>query len=175
LTTKPVRSKDLTPERRQIFFGALLTATIVLLVLAAILLLTHQNSGDPVTKAGNTEDTREVVKILLDSYSTLITVATGSFAALAFLITLQQGHSGKLTNRGWVMFSMGVVALVFALLLAFVGREELLLMVTRNAFDANLPVLTLIRWLSYFCMIAAAILISSFALDVALNPKVDSK
>jgi len=158
-----------------VFFGALLTAATVLLVLAAILLLTHQNAGNPLAQAGNTEDTREVAKILLDSYSTLITLATGSFAAVAFLVTLQQGHSGKLTNREWVMFSMGVVALVLALLLAFVGREELLLMVTRNAFDATLPVLTLIRWLSYFCMTAAAILISSFALDVALSPKEDRK
>jgi len=164
------RTETISTQKRKIVLLAALTATIVLLVLAAILLLSRANTGDQIIRQNNPEDLRDAVKILMDSYSGLITLVTASFGAVAFLITFQQMQAARPTSRGWSLFAIGIVLLTLALGLAFVGREELLISLTRNAVDITLPALSLTRWLCYLCIMLAAVLILSFAVEVAIAP-----
>ncbi len=162
-------SESASTNRRRTVLYAIVAATLVLLVLAAILLLTRATTGDQIIRQGNAEDIRDVVKMLMDSYSELVTLVTASFGAVAFLVTFQRNQA-RLTGRAWILFSISTVFLVLALLLAFVGREELLIMVTRNAVDVTLPALTFTRWLCYLCIMMAAILALFFAAEVTFAP-----
>jgi hypothetical protein len=121
-------------------------------------------------RPGQAEDTREAVKILLDSYSALITLITAAFGATAFLISLQKDKASAVSSRAWKLLFVGVVFLLLALSLSLVGREQIMVMMTRNAVDLNLPSLTLVRWLSYACLTLATIFVMSFAFEVASPP-----
>jgi len=163
-------TETISTQKRKVVLLAVVMSAIVLLVLSAILLLSRANTGDQIIRQNNAEDLRDAVKILMDSYSGLITLVTASFGAVAFLITLQQTQAVKPTSRGWSLFAIGIVLLTLALGLAFVGREELLISLTRNAVDITLPALSLTRWLCYLCITLAAVLILSFAAEVAIAP-----
>jgi len=168
--TQGAHTEAIPVRKRKIVLWALVTATVVFTVVAAMLLFSRANTGDRLIREGSAEDVREAVKILLDSYTSLITLVTAAFGAVAFLLTFQQTQGRTVTTRAWIILTMGVVLLALALFLAFVGREELLIMMTHNAVDITLPVLSVTRWLCYFCTVVAAIMVSSFAVEVAVSP-----
>jgi hypothetical protein len=116
------------------------------------------------------EDVRAALQLLMDAYSSVITLVSASFGVVAFLITVQQNQKSKLTSRAWGVLIAGVIFLAAALILAFVGREILLTMLTSNAVEIALPALTIARWLSYGCIVVAAILIALFAVEAAISP-----
>jgi hypothetical protein len=156
-------------RKRKIVLCSLVTATVVFTAVAAILLFSRANTGDRLIREGSAEDVREAVKILLDSYTSLITLVTAAFGAVAFLLTFQQTQGRTVTTRAWIILTTGVVLLTLALFLAFVGREELLIMMTHNAVDITFPLLSITRWLCYSCTVVAAIMVLSFAVEVAVS------
>ena len=167
--TPSARSETISVRKRKIVLWATVTATVVLTAVAAMLLFSRADTGDQLIREGSVEDIREAAKILLDSYTSLITLVTAAFGAVAFLLTFQQTQGTIVTTRAWVILTVGVVLLTLALFLAFVGREELLIMVTRNAVDITLPVLSITRWLCYLCIVVAATMVSSFAVEVTVS------
>lgn len=156
-------------QKRNTVLSAVAAVMVVLLAAAAIFILSRQNIGDPVIRDGNSEDIREAVKILNDSYGEIITLVTAAFGAIAFLITLQKERGREVPGRAWTLLAVGIVLLLLALCLSFAGREEILVMMTRNAVDLNLPALALTRWLSYGCMVLSALFILSFAVEVMIG------
>ncbi len=165
-----VGPETISVKKRRIALWAIVTSAVVMAILAATLLAIRADTGNQILREGNTDDLREAVKILMDSYSSLINLVTTAFGAVAFLITFQQTRRNALTTRAWIIFTVGVVLLSLALLVAFVGREELLMMMTHNAVDITLPILSITRWLCYLCMVVAAILVLAFAVEVAIAP-----
>lgn len=157
-------------RKREIVFWAAVLTIVVLTVLAAILVWNHSDTGDLVRSPNDAEGLRDSVKIMLDCFSELVTLITASFGGVAFLISLQKDRTEILSSRAWIALGVGVVLLALALLLAFTGREQLLLMSTHNAVNLSSPALGLIRWFCYLCIILSGILISSFMIEVAVTP-----
>jgi hypothetical protein len=164
------RSAVATSRVRAIAFGCVAVAVLCLLLTSALLLLFHQQSGDQMIQSGSTEDIREAVKIILDQYNGAITLTTTSFGAIAFLITLQKEKAPAVSLRVWQSVFASIALLVFALLASIIGREQIMMMVTHNAVDLNLPTLTLLRWISYVFLMLAAVIIMFFAFEVTLAP-----
>jgi TRAP-type C4-dicarboxylate transport system permease small subunit len=84
-------------------------------------------------------------------------------------VTFQQSRGGKVSARAWGLLFAAVVVLVGALILAFAGREMLLAMLTHNAVDITVPVLSISRWGSYLFIVLAAALTVWFAMEVAFS------
>ena len=158
--------------RRVAAWAVVIALLIVSLIIAAVLIAPGANAGVQVIREGNGEDVREAVKLLIDAYASLVALVSAAFGVIAFLVTFQQSRGGVLTARAWGILFAAVILLAGALILAFVGRETLLSMVTHNAVDITLPVLSIARWASYTCMVLAAALTVWFAMEVAFSRKV---
>jgi hypothetical protein len=163
-------------RNRKIALWAILIAFTVLMAVAAILMFFffRAGSGSQIMRKNNVDDLRGALTILLDSYVSLIGIATAAFGVVAFLLTFQRAQWSVITTRAWRILIVGVYFLTLALLLAFVGREEILIMLIRNAVTLTLPTLSIARWLFYCCILIAAILISFFALEVAASSTLQS-
>ena len=156
-------------QRRKAILSALIAAVVVVLAASAIFILSRQNMGDRMIREGNPEDIREAVKILIEAYGEIITLVTAAFGALAFLVTLQKEKGREIPSRAWPLLAASIVLLLLAMCLSFAGREEILVMMARNAIDLNLPALALTRWLCYGCMILSTVFILSFAVEVMIG------
>ena len=155
--------------KRVLFSWSLIVAAALSLGVCAVLLLFRQDAGSAVVQRGNPSNMLDEMKMLLDAYTTLINLTTAFFAAVAFLVTAQQKHANGMPRRSVVTLGIGIVFLAAALVLACIGREDLLIMMARNAFDPSFPLLSIVRWMCYFCLTSAAILVASFAVDVAVE------
>jgi hypothetical protein len=162
--THPISQK----VRRSALWMVLAAAFAVLV--AWMVVSGHADTGDQIIRDGEVEDEREAVKLLMDSYTSVIGLVTAAFGAAAFLLTLQQGRKTRVSLRAARIFLTGIAFLAGALIPALVGREALLTMLVHNAVDIHLPMLTISRWISYGCIVIAAILVASFALEVAVAP-----
>jgi hypothetical protein len=167
----PIETNPITKRKATLWVIVIVAALFMagLATMLVVLPVVRAKTGDQITRSGNVEDTREAVKILLDSYTSLINLVTAAFGAVAFLLTFQRTQEGIVARRAWNIFVAGVVFLALALFLGFVGREELLMMVTRDAVDITLPVLSITRWLCYATTVGAAIMISFFAAEVTFS------
>jgi hypothetical protein len=146
-------------------WAIVIALVIVSLFVAAVLIAPGADAGVQLIREGNGEDVREAVKLLIDAYASLVALVSAAFGVIAFLVTFQQSRGGTLTARAFGILFAAVVLLVGALILAFVGRETLLSMVTHNAVDITWPVLSIARWASYACTVLAAALTVWFAME----------
>jgi hypothetical protein len=157
-------------RKRRLILGIVLVSVVILLLVAWIVSSSGVDAGLQIMREGNVEDVREAVKLLMDAYTSMISLASAAFGAVAFLITLQQSQRSRLTPRAWFMLMSGVILLAGALILALVGRELLLTMLAHNAVEINLTSLACARWAGYGCMVIAAVLIALFGAEVAAAP-----
>ncbi len=155
---------------KRIALGTVGGAALVVVLLAAFFLAVPVDSGQQVMREGNEEDLRALVSVVLGSYGDLTALVTSAFGAVAFLVAFQHKDGQRLSDRAWGMLSAGIVCLTGALVLTLLGRELMLLMIARNAVELTLPALLVGRWATYICLIAAAVLVGFFAVEVAVTP-----
>ena len=170
LATVPTETPP-TPRSRSgsmpiVIIAASLTILVLLLVFFA---LPGTTFAPQIRKPGEIEQLRESVKILLESYMHLTSLITGAFGLFAFLITLQQKKNARLSGLANALMLTGTIFLAGSLVFCLLGREMLLLMVSRNAIDLGASALQFSRWTAYACLVAAASSASLFAMEVTLS------
>jgi hypothetical protein len=153
---------------RSIAGGLMLASAVGALLVGLFLLRTHYSVGYAAFDVDKMEDVRAIINLILSSYDNAISLATAGFGAIAFLVTFQQKQRTNVTNRAWALLGAGLVFLASALVLSLLGREVILLMITRNAVDLSVPMLTYGRWFGYSSIVLAAILVSFFAIEVTV-------
>jgi hypothetical protein len=126
-------------------------------------LYTPQGAASDIT----TGEAREVMKIALESQSILIQVATGGFAAAAFLLTYHRERASVLSRWCAGLLSLGLLSLLSALLFALFAREALLMTLTWNSYSPGMEAVVYSRRLFYGALIIAVISFGLFALEVA--------
>jgi len=115
-------------------------------------------------------DVHAVTETMLGVYADTVALLTTSFGAIAFLVAYQQKRSAVLSNRSWGLLSAGVIFLSGGLIICLASREVLLTMVAQNAVDLTLPALLYGRWVTYLCIVLAAICVGFFATEAASAP-----
>lgn len=156
------------PDSRVIFAGLIVGGVLVLLGIGVFLLRIRYEVG--LIAADDAPDqVRALTQMVLDGYDAIISLVTAAFGALAFLVTYQQNQTTQVTTRAWALLSLGLVFLTGALMLALLGREYIVLMLTRNAVELGIPMLSYGRWATYGCVTLAAVFISFFAVEAAIS------
>ena len=155
---------------KRIAVGTVAGASLVMLLLVIFFFAIPVDSGLQIMREGNEEDLRAMVSVVLSSYGELTALVTSAFGAVAFLVAFQHKQGRGLSDRAWGMLSAGLVCLTGALVLTLLGREVMLLMIARNAVELTLPALLVGRWATYICLVAAAVLVGFFAVEVAVTP-----
>jgi hypothetical protein len=153
---------------RVVAAGLILAGTIAALLVGVFLLRIQYSTGYAAFDTEKPDEVRAIISVMIASYDNTIGLVTAAFGAVAFLVAYQQKQRAVVTPMAWALLGAGLVFLTAGLILALFGREFIILMITRNAVELGIPMLNYGRWLSYSTIVLAAILISFFAIEVAV-------
>src|SRR5258707_11376108 len=85
-------SETVSRRRRSIVLWASVATAGIAVITAALAFFKGADTGIQIAQEGNVGDAREVVKLVMESYTSLITLVSAAFGAVAFLVTFQQNQ-----------------------------------------------------------------------------------
>jgi len=159
------------PELKDVLPWMVSSGIVVIFLIGFFFIFIPVDSGLIVYEDSSTSQVQEILKIFLGEYSNLSDLILASFGAVSFLVTYQYKVGAILSNTAWAYLSAGIILMAGALILCFLGKEQLLTMAARNAIDFNLSALKFGRWAMYMSLTSGAVLIGFFALQVAVLSK----